>query len=292
MKGLVSKPACWLSVMLCLAGCSRSSAELDGVEATLPPGTDTVSFESGALTLHGLLLRPHGPGPYPAVLFNHGSAAGTANNLAFANIAPAFVARGWLFFMPYRRGQGLSASAGSYIGDQIEAARRRGGVTEAASVQLRLLQEDHLDDQLAALAWLRRSAFVQGERVAVIGNSFGGIQVVLGVEHGGYCAGVDISGAAESWGKSPELRDRMTRAARSASAPILFLQAANDFQVAPTSTLFAVMKQAGKRAEMKIYPAYGTSAREGHSFAYRGVEVWVDDAARFLGSFCGEAEAP
>ena len=34
---------------------------------------DTVLVQSGALTLRGLLWRPSGRGPFPAVLFNHGS---------------------------------------------------------------------------------------------------------------------------------------------------------------------------------------------------------------------------
>jgi hypothetical protein len=32
-----------------------------------------VSFPSNGLTLHGWIYRPQGPGPFPAVLWNHGS---------------------------------------------------------------------------------------------------------------------------------------------------------------------------------------------------------------------------
>ena len=72
-----------------------------------------------------MLYRPGGPGPFPAVLYNHGSAPGMLNTQAFDALGPLFASRGWVFFAPYRRGQGLSASAGPYIGDQIAAARRR-----------------------------------------------------------------------------------------------------------------------------------------------------------------------
>ena len=47
---------------------------------------------------------------------------------------------------------------------------------------VRLLVTDHLNDQLAALAWLRTQSFVDPDRVAVAGNSFGGIEVVLGAD--------------------------------------------------------------------------------------------------------------
>src|SRR5262245_8061566 len=37
------------------------------------PKSDTVEVQSGALTLRGVLFRPPGAGPFPAVLFNHGA---------------------------------------------------------------------------------------------------------------------------------------------------------------------------------------------------------------------------
>ena len=104
---------------------------------------------------------------------------------AFAALGPVFTSHGWVLFRPYRRGQGLSASAGPYIGDQIAAAEKAGGVSAAAATMVRLLETDHLDDQFAALAWLRKQSFAQPSRIAVAGNSFGGIETVLGVERGG-----------------------------------------------------------------------------------------------------------
>src|SRR5215471_15111485 len=86
-------------------------------DASSPP--TAVAFNSADRTLHGLLYKPTGPGPFSAVLYNHGSAPGLVNNGAFELIAPVFVARGWVFFAPYRRGQGVSADAGRYIGDEI-----------------------------------------------------------------------------------------------------------------------------------------------------------------------------
>lgn len=40
----------------------------------------------------------------------------------FDALGPVFAMNGWVFFGPYRRGQGLSASVGKYIGDEIAAA--------------------------------------------------------------------------------------------------------------------------------------------------------------------------
>src|SRR5256886_5996127 len=130
---------------------------------------ETVTFPSGEITLHGVLYKPEGTGPFPAVIFiyNHGSAAGMLSKTGFDALGPVFASHGWVFFGPYRRGQGLSASAGPYIGDQIAAAEKNGGISAAAETMVRLLETDHLNDQLAALAWLRTQGFVQSNRIAV-----------------------------------------------------------------------------------------------------------------------------
>lgn len=102
------------------------------------------------------------------------------NSQASKIIGPLFASKGWIFFMPYRRGQGLSADAGPYILDEIKAARRRGGLQEASATMTRLLSTEQLEDQLSALAWLKLQSFVQPTRIAVAGNSFGGVETVLG----------------------------------------------------------------------------------------------------------------
>jgi dienelactone hydrolase len=153
---------------------------------------------------------------------------------------------------------------------------------------VRLLETDHLDDQLAALEWLRKQNFVQPNRIAVAGNSFGGIETVLGVERGGYCAGVDSAGGAQSWANAPELQALMTRAVRNAKAPMFFFQASNDFDLSPNKTLSAEMNEVGKAYKLKIYPSYGDSPGGGHSFGYFGSDVWSEDVFGFLNQYCNK----
>jgi carboxymethylenebutenolidase len=208
------------------------------------------------------------------------------SNQAFEALGPVFASRGWVFFAPYRRGQGLSASEGPYIGDEIAAAEKKGGIRAGVATMVRLLETDHLDDQLAALAWLRKQDFVQPGRIAVAGNSFGGVETVLGAEHGNYCAAIDTAGGAESWAEAPELQALMTRSVRNSRAPIFFFQAENDYDLSPSRILSAAMKDAGKTSEMKIYPPFGNSAQDGHTFGYFGSSVWADDVFRFLEKYC------
>jgi carboxymethylenebutenolidase len=166
--------------------------------------------------------------------------------------------------------------------------RESRGVSAAAATMVRLLETDHLNDQLAGLAWLRKQNFVQPNRIAVAGNSFGGIETVLGVERGGYCAGINSAGGAQSWSRVPELQSVMTRAVRNARAPIFFFQAANDFDPSPSKTLSAEMNAASKTYKLKIYPAYGDSPGDGHTFGYFGSDVWADDVFEFLNQYCSK----
>lgn len=252
---------------------------------------EVVSFPSGNLKLYGELYKPEGQGPFPAVVYNHGSAAGMLSKEAFDALGGVFVQRGWILFGPYRRGQGLSAGAGPYIEDQINAADKRGGISAADAMAVRLLETDHLNDQLAALAWLRKQAFVEPERIAVAGTSFGGIETVLGAEKGSYCAAVDFAGAAMSWRRAPLIRSLMIHAVQNSRVPIFFIQAENDFDLSPTRDLSQAMKNAGKEFEVKIYPPFGTAKIDGHTFGYFGGAVWANDVFAFLGQNCPEHPA-
>jgi dienelactone hydrolase len=252
------------------------------------PVSEIVTFQSGSLTLHGVLYKPEGAGPFPAVLYNHGSAPGMLNNQAAEVLGPLYVSRGWVFFMPYRRGQGLSASAGPYIMDEVEAARKTGGTVAAAATMTRLLTTDHLNDQMAALAWLKKASFVESSRIAVAGNSFGGIETVLGAEKGSYCAAVDASGAAQSWASAPEIQVVMLEAVKGANCPVFFFQAENDFDLSPSRVLSKAMLDSGKVSQVKFYPPFGKTASDGHSFAYLGSSIWANDVFDFLQRYCGK----
>jgi dienelactone hydrolase len=282
------------ALLVGLAACGPNESSATVANAGPVVASESVTFQSGSIKLHGLLYKPEGAGPFPAVLYNHGSAAGLLNNQAFDAIAPAFVERGWVFFAPYRRGQGTSKDAGPYIMDEISAARRRGGLAAADKAMVRLLSTDHLHDQAAAYEWLRAQPYVRPEAIAAMGNSFGGIETILGAARIGYCAGVDAAGGSESWDDAPELRRLLTQAARTAVPPILFFQAENDFNLEPSRGLHATRKHAGLPSDLRIYPPFGRSQRDGHSFPYRGVAVWRDDVLGFLERHClnGSTAAP
>ena len=304
-------------------------------EEAPPSSPKVVSFHDGDLELRGVLYMPEGDGPFPTFLFNHGSAPGRLNDHSIEAIGPLFRSRGWVFFAPYRRGQGLSSGAGPYIGKEIAdaqgknarhvlpvlvlttvlilwavvvATRRRPFWLRATSVgvlvvagsgagyvshfhagataMLMALETDHLDDHQAARDWLEEQSFVDQGRIATGGNSFGGIITVLGAERARYCAAVNAAGGSESWRSAPGLRARMRQAVLHSQSPIFFFQASNDYDLTPSQALAGIMSNAGLPNRLKIYPAFGDSAADGHSFAWRGSAVWAGDVFEFLDEHC------
>src|SRR5215467_8239168 len=73
--------------------------------APAPVNPQEVTFQSGNLQLHGFLWRPNGPGPFPAVLWNHGSEKLPGSRPELANF---YTSHFFVFFIPHRRGQGRS----------------------------------------------------------------------------------------------------------------------------------------------------------------------------------------
>src|SRR5205807_1643215 len=90
----------------------------------------------------------------------------------------------------------------------------------------------------------------------------------------------------QSWARAPLLQSLMTRSVRNSRAPIFFFQAENDYDLSPSRVLSAAMRDAGREFELKIYPPFGNSAEDGHTFGYFGSSVWVADGFRFLKKHC------
>ena len=237
---------------------------------------ELIGFKSGDLELKGFIWKPSGEGPFPALLWNHGSEKSPGS---VDTVAPYFVSRGYVFFVPHRRGQGRSP--GPYIMDELNALSR-----DNRNRMLVELHEIHLQDQLAGLEYLKGLAFVDRNRIAVMGFSFGGIQTMLAVERGpGYRVAANCSGAAESWKGSSSLRSRLTTAASKATIPVFFLQAENDYYLTPNRVLSEEVRKAGKPVETKVYPAFGSGPGDGHSFCVRGTETWGPDVLKFIETY-------
>lgn len=253
-------------------------------------GPDTVVVQSGPLRLRALLWRPRGRGPFPAILFNHGSGRnrtqlqqlGPYEHQADA-LGPVFARHGYVFLYLFRQGVGLSADQGANSIDLMDSAFAAGGQASRNALQLRLLETREMSDALAGLGFLRALPAVNPRAIAVVGHSFGASLTLLVAERDSTLrAAVAFSGSAASWAHSPELRKRLLAAVGHSAVPILFLQAANDYSIAPGRALDAEMTRLEKPHRLKIYPPVGQTADEGHGFIYSAVSMWEPDVFAFL----------
>jgi carboxymethylenebutenolidase len=236
-----------------------------------------VTFPSGKLVLHGFIYKPEGKGPFPALLWNHGSERRPG---WLPELAPIFLSMGYILFIPHRRGHGRSP--GEYVMDQLARAGTTGGL-HARDRRLVELMEEHLEDQITALTYLKSLPEVDPQRIAVAGCSFGGIQTILMAEQGlGLRAAIDFAGAAQTWKEAPDLRDRLIKAVRHAQMPVLFIQAENDYDLAPSRALAAEMEKSNKPHAIQIFPHFGKTAQDAHEFCIHGGEIWADKVFSYL----------
>jgi dienelactone hydrolase len=203
-------------------------------------------------------------------------------------LGPVFARHGYVLLLLFRQGIGLSRGQGTADGDLMDRALTAEGMRGRNRVQLELLDGEELNEVSAGLAFLKTLPGVDPHRVAVAGHSFGGsLTLALVGRNATIRAAVVFGPAAASWGRSPELRTRLRTAVGHATAPVFFIHAANDYSVAPAEELAAEMRRLGKPEVVKIYPAVGRSAREGHSLVYLSVPTWERDVFRFLDEHVG-----
>jgi len=241
-----------------------------------------VTFKSGDLTLAGYVYKPAGDGPFPAVLWNHGSEPDPGGRAEFDSVAAIFVPAGFVVFAPMRRGH--SDSEGEYIRDSIEHESSVSGLAAGMRLGAQLLDTSQVDDQLAGLAFLERQAFVDTTRIVVAGCSFGGIQTLFGAaRHVGYRAAVAISPGALSWDKSPDLRTRLESAVKRIDIPVFLIQPAKDASLEPAKVLGPILIKRNGANRVKIYPAIGPEAQQMHCFGgARGMRIWGAEAVGFV----------
>jgi carboxymethylenebutenolidase len=253
-------------------------------------GPETVLIHSGSATLHAMLWRPQGRGPFPGILLNHGSGR-TLEDLErlgpyeqnAEKLGPVFARHGYVFLYLFRRGVGLSADQGGNAVDLMNSESARHGQEARNALQLQLLENREMADALSGLKFLRGLSYVDARDVGVVGQSFGGsLTVLLAEREPNLRAVVVFSGAGYSFDRSPELRKRLLAAMDHISAPVFFVHAENDYSLSSGKVLDARREEIGKPHRLKIYPPIGHTVEDGHDFLYRGVSIWEPDVFGFL----------
>lgn len=275
-----------ISAIAALVGLhAAQQAEAAGQPATSP---EVLDVRSGALTLRAQVWRPSGSGPFPAVLFNHGSYS-TAEPLPRSDpetLGPVFARHGYVFLWLHRQGTGLSAGQGMSDGDQMAHALQAKGNEARNRVQVRLLEGEQMNEATAALARLRARADVDAGRIGVVGHSFGGsLSLLMAARDPQIRAAVIFGGGAGSWDRSALLREHLLAAIERMSAAALFIHAENDYSTAPGRALAAELQRLGKPHALKVYPPFGTDTRTGHNLVFGSVRTWESDVFAFLDTY-------
>lgn len=237
------------------------------------------------VTLELVYRKPAGPGPFPTLLFTHGS-VGNGNDpreVRFTSTYPelsAFLnARGWMVAILMRRGRGQSG--GSYAEGWDSARARYACSLEVADSGL----QRALADMEAARDHLARDPLVDPARLLVGGQSRGGM---LGLMHAArhpdvYRGAVNFVGG---WaGRACELKDEINARALAQAArftqPTLWLYGERD-PFYPSGYPEVMLKQftdAGGKAALHVV-THGP-LRNDHQIV-RSPQLWDRHLAGYL----------
>jgi hypothetical protein len=121
------------------------------------------TFPSNGVMLHGCMTRPAGTGPFPVIIYNHGSEQAPPL-CGPPGLVRAYVERGYLFFMFHRRGHG--PSPGPYIMDRQRMLVQQIANPRERAARIVALHDEANGDVVAAVDWLMRQPDVDRSRVA------------------------------------------------------------------------------------------------------------------------------
>jgi dienelactone hydrolase len=249
-----------------------------------------VFFPSGSLRIHAFLYKPKGDGPFPVVIYNHGSRSGRRGRPEPNEFIGNLLTRaGYAVLIPERRGYGdsdgptLAEAIGNDFGQRFVA---------------RVAAET--DDVFAALEYLRTLPFADTKRIGIMGLSLGGIVTMFAISRSPtFAVAINQAGAAGAWNISAEIRSALVAAAEKATTPALLQVAQNDRTTDSITTLAEIFKKRGIPHRMVIYEPFmpqqpvwagQLNTAPGHEvFRVQGIHVWERDVLEFLARYLGTA---
>jgi dienelactone hydrolase len=263
--------------MFLAEGISRQTQAARGAQVS-PPFTE-VFYNNGALRLQAYLYTPSGPGPFPLVIYNHGSRDGQERvEQPVPFIGRVLTRAGYAVLVAERRGYGKSE--GRVFRDEV-------GADTGQKFINRLRAET--TDVTAALEYLKAAPSVDLSRVAIMGWSLGGITSVFAASHSdAFFAVVDQAGGALTWQRSQMLQSALRDAGRDVRVPILCMDAENDATTTAVKSVCDAARARGSLAELKIYPPFKPTQNPynvapGHLlFSGQGVATWANDVVTFF----------
>jgi len=258
---------------------------LEATQALAQSAAYTETFyPSGALSIQAYLYRPPGDGPFPLIIYNHGSRAGhERESWPFPYISNLVLQNRYVVLVPERRGYGRSD--GPTFSEEIGQDRGQHFVA-------RMQAEG--DDVLAAVDFSKTLLFVDQGRIGMMGWSFGGIVTMFAASRSNaFRAVVNQAGGSLVWDFSPSLREAMLDAARRVRTATLLMVAQNDRTTASITTLASALREQNPATEVIVYPPFFPSHNPrgnppGHVlFSDQGTAIWENDVRAFFAKYLG-----
>jgi dienelactone hydrolase len=207
--------------------------------AAMAAGPEAVEIRDGELSLKGLLYRPDGNGPFPAVVAMHNCAGlvNTSGTIAtrYRDWAQQLVKAGFVVLFPDSYG---SRGLGNQCANRNQTVRN---------------DRERVADATAARHWLQQQPEVKPDRISLLGWSNGATGVLWTVRpHQGHDDRSDFRSAVALY---PACR-RLETTAWSARVPTLILIGALDdwTSVQECERMVAGAKGRSARASIVVYP--------------------------------------
>ena len=246
----------------------------------------TIFYHNRDLKIEAYYYKPEGNGPFPLVIYNHGSRAGAERReVPFLYVANVLRNNGYAVLVPERRGYGLSdgPTFTEEVGNDVSDRMMRRFHEEASDV-------------LAGLDFLKHGNSGRSDadqidfrHVAIMGWSHGGIiSLVTAGERHDFVALIDQAGGALTWNRSPTLQRELPEVARKIKIPALCMDAQNDATTNAVREVGDAVKASGEWEKTIIYPPFTPATNPaniapGHLiFGIAGISLWQNDMLSFL----------
>ncbi|MGY5449911.1 dienelactone hydrolase family protein [Agarivorans sp. MS3-6] len=259
---------------------SIASVADDIGETVWIPMSDPGVFWDSQIKLEATLYMPEGEGPFPLVVFNHGSTGPgiIEENLSIRpwGLAAFLTQQNIALLVPMRRGRGLSE------GDYNESYNCSVNSVEAG---LRYASQS-LD---AAFAFIKEQPWVDPNRIVISGNSRGGLlSVIYAAKHAELFKGVvNFSGGwmgeqCQINAPSASNVGLFTNAGKTSPLPHLFIYGHNDayYSDEAIQSYISAFKKGGGQVDFQFYQL-GNEVN-GHEIFYKHADLWLFGFNQFL----------
>lgn len=232
--------------VLFFMSCTPFMSLMSPTSLTAPEYT-TVFYPSGALRLEVYVYRPVGAGPFPVVIYSHGSRKGyEREERPMAFVGNMLASEGYLVVVPERRGYGTSEG---------KTFSEDAGADVGARMIARL--EAEAGDVVAAMMYAATIDGADVRRLALVGFSQGGSVSVRAASLRPDVRGlVNQAGGSLTWSRSPDLRRALTDWAKALKMPVLCMDAANDATTDAVNAVCEAARRAGAETHVTIYPPF------------------------------------